>query len=450
MAHEKAAAEWVDIGDIHAWEDNPRDNAGAVDSVAASIKRFGFGSPIIARKADGEIIAGHTRYLAAQKLGLRTVPVRFMDLDPVESHLLALADNKVGEIAEWDAGGLADVIRELTEGGADFEGIGFSAEELDALLVPVGVEVELVPEAEQEAIGIDSLPPAVSVLGEVYELGPHRLICGDSRDDGTVAKLLDGQKINIGFTSPPYASQRAYDEASGFKPIHPDKFSDWFQDVAANVATHLAGDGSWFVNIKEHAEDGQRSLYVKDLVIAHVREWGWRFVDELCWAHNGLPGHFPDRFKNQFEPIFHFSLARPKFRPQAVSFESEHAFKYEKGRERVTTGNVGFKSAEKSEGLALPGNVIKPDKAKGSNGHSAAFPVALPEFFIKAYTDHGDTVYDPFLGSGTTLIAAAGLGRVAFGCEISPKYCDVIRRRWTAFAKANDLDPGTGALEPVA
>ena len=97
----------------------------------------------------------------------------------------------------------------------------------------------------------------------------------------------------------------------------------------------------------------------------------------------------------------------------------------------------------------LPGNVI--ECAMGSNagaGHSAAFPLALPQFFVRAYSDDGDAVYDPFMGSGTTLMAAAAEGRIAYGCEISPKYCDLIRRRWTMWATTNGIDPGPGALAP--
>ena len=98
-----------------------------------------------------------------------------------------------------------------------------------------------------------------------------------------------------------------YDESSGFRPIPPDEFTDWFEDVQSSVHAVLADDGSWFVNIKEHCDGGQRHLYVKDLTIAHVRRWGWRYVDELCWVTGGFPGKFDERFKNGFEPVFHFA-----------------------------------------------------------------------------------------------------------------------------------------------
>jgi hypothetical protein len=128
------AAEWILIDDLTPWEQNPRHNEAAVDDVAKSIKRFGFGAPILARLQDHVVIAGHTRLKAAQKLGLDKVPVRFLDLDPAMARALALADNKLGEIAEWDDEALAAVLRDLEEQQVDFDGLGFSEEELDALL----------------------------------------------------------------------------------------------------------------------------------------------------------------------------------------------------------------------------------------------------------------------------------------------------------------------------
>jgi ParB family transcriptional regulator, chromosome partitioning protein len=133
----EVAAEWVSVDVIHPWANNPRDNEKTVAKIAKSIKRFGFSSPIIARKADGEIIAGHTRYKAAIKLGLKRVPVRFLDLDPAEAHVLALADNKLGEDASWDKDLLQAVTFELKTQDADLlDGTGFTQEQIDELLTP--------------------------------------------------------------------------------------------------------------------------------------------------------------------------------------------------------------------------------------------------------------------------------------------------------------------------
>lgn len=129
-----AAASWTPIDTIKPWDKNPRNNDAAVDEVAKSIKRFGFGAPILARTQDRVVIAGHTRLKAAKKLGLDKVPVRFLDLDPAMSRALALADNKMNELAQWDQEGLADVLRELEEANVDFDGLGFNDEELEVLL----------------------------------------------------------------------------------------------------------------------------------------------------------------------------------------------------------------------------------------------------------------------------------------------------------------------------
>lgn len=128
-----AAAEWVAVADLVPWDRNPRRNDKAVPEVAASIRRFGFAAPIVARRADGMVIAGHTRLRAAVSLGLDRVPVRWMDLDVTDAQLLALADNKVGEIAEWDEDALRGILRDLDVGEAT-EGLGFDEEELRALL----------------------------------------------------------------------------------------------------------------------------------------------------------------------------------------------------------------------------------------------------------------------------------------------------------------------------
>jgi len=128
----ESAAEWVSIGDLKPWDQNPRQNDHIVGDIARSIERFGFASPIIARR-NGEVIAGHTRLKAAQSLGLDRVPVRFMDLDPVDAKMLSLADNKLGELAEWNNDSLADILQALEAEGVDIADLGWNAEEISTL-----------------------------------------------------------------------------------------------------------------------------------------------------------------------------------------------------------------------------------------------------------------------------------------------------------------------------
>jgi DNA modification methylase len=448
----EAAAVYVDPATLTPWSQNPRNNEEAIAKVARSIERFGFASPIVARTADGRIIAGHTRHAAAMSLGLRDVPVRFLDIDEQKASALALADNRLGEIATWDDEGLAAILEGLAAEDVDLDGLGWDEDELDGLLDSLGT-VE--PDGTEDDVPEVAQGEPDSAQGEVYELGPHRLMCGDCRDPASVAELLEEVRVNVAFTSPPYASQRKYDESSGFKPIKPDAYVEWFEAVQANVREHLAEDGSWFVNIKAHCEDGQRHLYVMDLVLRHAREWGWRFVDDLVWRHHGFPGEVFDRFRNAHEPIFHFAVgARAKCRPDHVAYQSDAVMKYStESRESMThtAHNDGPKSAERSAGMAYPRNVLELPNGAGTSikGHAATFPVGLPDFFVRAFSDASDIIFDPFLGSGTTLIAAAQNDRIGYGMELSPAYCDVIRRRWTAWARKRGRDPGPGALDPI-
>jgi len=323
---------------------------------------------------------------------------------------------------------------------------------LDDLLA--GDEPQSAPDVEEEAFPEAPVNP-VTRPGDLWTIGSHRLVCGDCRDLTVVLNLLDDARANVCITSPPYATQREYDASSGFKPIHPDEYVAWYKDVASNVRTILADDGSYFLNIKEHADEGERNLYVKDLVIAHRRQWEWRFVDEFCWrkTDNGVPGGWNNRFKNAWEPVFHFCRQQQiKFRPRRVGHESEDCFDYSPGNPKSTSGSgllgTGPRGAAadggknqnawqrsrnslsdsdgRFAGVARPSNVVEVKSESSQGSHSAPFPRALVEFFLLAFSDEGDVVYDPFMGSGTTIAAAALLGRSGYGCELSPAYCDVI------------------------
>ena len=414
-----------------------------VAQIAASIAEFGFNAPILVDSNAG-IVAGHGRLLAARKLGLAEVPVVVLDhLTETQRRAYIIADNKLAENAGWNEEVLAAELADLERDGLDLKLVGFSDDELEALLASADNDPE--PEEEEPLAEPPSQP--ITRPGDVWLIGPHRLICGDCSDFGVIDKLLDGKHANVVITSPPYATQREYDPTSGFKPVPPDEYCDWFRVVAANIQAILAPDGSYFLNIKAHADEGERNLYVMDLVLAHRRQWGWRFVDEFCWrkTDNGVPGGWGNRFKNAWEPVFHFCRQPEiKFRPKAVGHVSEDCFDYSPNNPKSTSGSgllgTGARgtAAEKPgaadddgrfRGVARPSNVIEARTESNQGSHSAPFPRGLAEFFVKAFTDAGDVVFDPFLGSGTTIAAAEVLDRIGLGCEISPSYCDVILRR---------------------
>jgi len=449
-----------------------------VAQIAASIVEFGFNAPILVDSGAG-IIAGHGRLLAARKLGLTEVPVVVLDhLTETQRRAYIICDNKLALNAGWDDAVLAEELRDIQADGLDLALVGFSDDELEALLAEPE-QPESAPEVEEE---IPEAPvEAVTRPGDVWLIGKHRLICGDCRDENIMRTLFQGARANVVITSPPYATQREYDSTSGFRPIPPEEYADWYRDVAANVATILAEDGSYFLNIKEHADEGERSLYVKDLVIAHRRQWGWRFVDELCWrkTDNGVPGGWGNRFKNAWEPVFHFCRQpQIKFRPKRVGHESEDCFDYSPNNPKSTSGSgllgtgprgaaadggrnqdawqrshKNLSTATNPEGrytgIARPSNVIEVKSESAQGSHSAPFPRALVEFFLLAYSDPGDLVFDPFLGSGTTMAAAHVLDRAGCGCEISPAYCDVVLRRMLNLAGETAVLAETGEAFPA-
>lgn len=441
-----------------------------------SLDELGWLEEVMVNEGTGNVVDGHMRIMLAMREGEPTVPVKFVDMTEAEELAALRSFDSITAMAGMDR----ERIVELEERAASLNENPRIAEMLTRLREMNTPQADLSGK-EKSAPPVVATDGAVfSSAGKVYELGPHRIVCGDCRDPEVVAGILGGKNINVAVTSPPYAAQREYDDTSGFNPIAPADYVEWFAPVAANLALSLADDGSWFLNIKEHCDDGQRVLYVKDLTIAHVREWGWKFVDEFIWTHGGTPKAVVKRFKNGWEPVFQFTrTASHKFRPDAVmhasssvpdwkgkhpskegiqgtgSLDDASKRKYTQGvagsgntyGDRVQgTGNVGG-GWSADDGMAYPSNVLSLGKNRESLGHSAAYPVGLPEFFAKAYSDEGDVVFDPFMGSGSTLIAAANTGRVAYGCEISAAYVDVIRRRWTRYAKDNDMEPGSGALE---
>jgi len=200
-APNQPAAVYVLVTGLKPWDRNPRKNSEAVAPVADSIKRFGFGAPILARLANRRIIAGHTRLLAAKKLGMTHVPVRFLDISEADAQLLALADNKLGEIAIWDDRVLARVVADLKAQNVALDASGFDAKEIDRLLAELNAQ-DLANVVEEPTPAPPKNPQ--SVRDEVYQLGLHRIMCGDSTSADDVLKLMGGERAVLAATDPPY------------------------------------------------------------------------------------------------------------------------------------------------------------------------------------------------------------------------------------------------------
>jgi len=441
----------VPIESLRPYGRNPR--RGNVAAIRRSLEANGQYRPIVARAGTGEVLAGNHTLQAAVELGWESIAATFVDVDDEEAARIVLIDNRANDLAGYDDEALADLLRSLPE----LEGTGFVTDDLDRLLADL---------TELPASSVPELPvEPVTELGDLWRLGDHRLLCGDCRDPKAVDRLLAGAEVQVAFTSPPYADRREYDEDSGFRPIPPEEYVDWFEPVQANVAAHLADDGSWFVNIKPSSTPDflATELYVLDLVLAHARRWGWLFATEFCWQRVGVPKRVVRRFKNQFEPVYQFTRGDWKIRPDAVRHFSPNVplpagagvgqttrahdqgtgqaiFGRAKKRQRnnLKDGAMGeqqgsgkTRGIDISPGLAYPGNLLPTfGSSHEATGHAAAFPVGLPAFFCLAYADPGEAVYDPFLGSGSTILAAHHTGRVGYGMEISPRYCDVTVERW--------------------
>ena len=256
--------------------------------------------------------------------------------------------------------------------------------------------------------------------------------CLDALTDGQVKP----RSVNLVVTSPPYADQRA----GNYGGIHPDDYVAWFLPRAQAIQDCLTEDGSFVLNIKEKADDGEKHIYVLELIVAMRRELGWRLVDEYCWhKKNCYPGKWPNRFRDAWERLLHFTIS-PKFkmRQEAVMIPMGE-WKEQRLRNLSDTDRTrdeskhenGFgKKIENWVGreLAYPTNVLHFATECGDKEHPAAFPKAIPDWFIRLFTDEGDTVLDPFAGSGTTLVAALDLRRNAIGIDTEQEYCSLMKK----------------------
>ena len=397
----KPAAIWTPIDTLVPWKDNPRRNETAVAKVAESIARFGFGAPIVVRAADNQIIAGHTRLQAARQLGLREVPVRFLELSSEEARLLSLADNRLGEIAEWDEERLAAILEELKLANADVLASGFRPTEIDRLLTDL--RARRLAEVVEDAIPQPPLRPT-SCPGLVYQLGPHRLVCADCTEEGVLDTALAGRKADLLFTDPPYgvdyqSHMARRGTASRFRKIEnddlaPEALGQLLKLSLQRAAEALRAGASFYVF---HGNQRPR-LYAT--FEAALLSSGFHVAGCIVWVKPTATMGWQD-YRNQYEPILY------GWKPGA---------QHQKVEDRTET-NVWE---------------VRRDAAVFYD-HPTQKPVELSMRAMRNSTVEGETVLDLFGGSGSTLIGAARTGRSAVLVEKDPAYCDVIRERWACF-----------------
>jgi DNA modification methylase len=369
-----------------------------VAQVAASIKEFGFTNPILLDGKHG-VIAGHGRLLAARMLGMGEVPtIELAHLSEAQRKAYIIADNKLALNAGWDEGVLRLELEELQGLDFDISLTGFDGDELAGLLEAEEVEgntdPDEIPEVSEEP---------VCVLGDVWELGRHRLMCGDCTSADDVAKLMDGHEPNIMVTDPPYGVSLDLswrDEALGSKAmgagnsnvVQNDDRSDW-TDAWALFQGNIAY--VW------HASS------FTDIVLESLRRVGFEACQQIIWNKSVMVmGRNDYHFKH--EPCWY-----------VVRKGKNHSWKGD--RKQTTVWD------------AAPPNHIMGGSDEEKTAHPTQKPAVLYEKAYLNHTNQGEYVYEPFGGSGTSVVVCEKINRRSLTLEIDPKYCDIIIKRWEDF-----------------
>ena len=384
--------EYIPVGQLKPYAKNARKHEEYdVGQIAESIERYGFNDPIGIWSKDNIIVEGHGRLLAAKKLGMKEVPcIRLDDLTDKQRREYAILHNKTAELSAWDIDLLAEDIGDLDFSGFDIDW-GFPA------------DVEETEIVEDEAPEVDEENEPITKLGDIWQLGRNRLICGDSTDRATVERLMDGAKADMVFTDPPYnvdySSKNAFlNEADKGNRIQKDIEGDF------GYTDEECGEKLWkpaFQNMRDNAKDCC-SIYVTMpqggahmMMMMMIAAAGWQVKHELIWVKNNHVLGRTDYFYKH-EPIMY-------------GWSKTHKF-YGKGKFDKSVWEIP-----------------KPQK---SDLHPTMKPIALIANALENSSKENDIVLDLFGGSGSTLIACEQLNRVCYMAELDEKYCDVIIKRW--------------------
>ncbi|MFO1076684.1 MAG: DNA modification methylase [Planctomycetota bacterium] len=406
-----APVEIVPISRLSCSPSNPRRNDAAVPHVAASLRRFGWQQPIVARR-NGEVVAGNTRLKAAQSLGMAVVPVWWFEGDDLAATAYQIADNRTHEFAEWDEGELAKLLEQLRKEDA-LDGVGYSPDDLDALVQQLRDQEEVDKELTDE--GADELPAvAIAKPGDLWILGEHRLLCGDSTNLQDVLRVMDGDKAALVATDPPYLV-----DYTGERPNDSGKdWTDTYREIDIKDADHFFR--SVFANVLE-VLGPKGAIY--------------------CWHAHKRCGDI-QRIWRDLGILDHQQIIWVK--PTPVFGRVYWHFRHE-------PCVMGWRKGDKPDhdGVHEHDSVWECDwdgKARSvDSGHPMCKPVELFVRPIKKHTKPGDAVFEPFSGSGSQLIAAERTGRRCRAIEITPAYIDVAIRRWEKATGKDAVLSGTGA-----
>jgi DNA modification methylase len=430
------------ITTIRPYERNPRVNDPAVDAVAASIKEFGFRQPIVVDE-DGVIVVGHTRYKAALKLGLEMVPVHVAQgLTPAQLKAYRIADNQTATLSRWDEERLPLELAELQQMDIDLDLTGFSADELLRLLEPVTAPGQTDPDAVPE-------PPdqPQTQAGDLWSLGRHRLLCGDSGRSVDVDRLVDGAAVHLVCTDPPY-NVRVEPRSNNAIAAGLSSFPGTRHHQALDLARHpnkakpttkkLRAKDRPLTNDFVSVEQFDALLHAWFGNIARVLQPGRAFY---VWGGYANCGSYPPVLKASG---LYFSQAIIWVKEHPVltrkDFMGNHEWCFYGWREGAAHHFFGPTNAVDvwSVHKVNPQNMV----------HLTEKPVELTRRALEYSTRAGETVLDLFAGSGSTLIAAEQTGRRALLMELDPLYCDVIVARWQQFTGQQATRQTAGVTQP--
>jgi len=407
-----------------------------IGRLAESLRKFGQPKEIVTW--GGFIIAGHGLVEAARRLKWPTL--RANDMTGVWSEAQALAfmgtDNELARLADPDEAALAALVASLTDVDAELAALAAGTEErLAELLKATGAGAAGEDPGPQVDKAEELQRKWQVATGDLWELGAHRLICGDCTERATVERVMGGERAQVLFTSPPYAQQRDYTAASDL--------SDWDGLMqGAFGAAICADDCQVLVNLGLVHRDGEWWPYW-DGWIEWMRQQGWRRFGWYVWDQGaGLPGDWAGRLAPSFEFVFHFNkkAVKPVKWTESVmtgQIADHRTFRHSDGRLKPFTRNgVAYGDTK------IADSVIRVNRQIGDTGHPAPFSEAFSGSVIQSWP--GAIIYEPFSGSGTTLIACEKLGRRCRAIEIEPRYCAVALERWATMTGKTPVRVGAG------
>jgi DNA modification methylase len=413
--HSQLSIVYRSIKDLRLDPKNPRlHSKRQIEQIASSIRTFGFNVPILIDE-QGRVIAGHGRVLAALLLGLSHVPTVTIDhLSETQRRAFVLADNKLAETSTWNAHLLAEQLKALSEVELDFslEATGFEMGEIDVMIEG------LAPAHDGEEDPADALPEAdlqVTHSGDLWQLGNHRVLCGDALKEESYQGLMAGHLARAVFTDPPY-NDPVDGYVTGFGKIHHAEFAMASGEMSEAEFTEFLF--AVFSHLARNSEKGS----------LHYACIDWRHTGEMLAAAR--------RAYTEFKAL---CIWVKEAGGQGSLYRSQHelvfVFKSGKGKHRnnVQLGQYGRYRTNIWQYPRVSSFARPTEEGNLSALHPTVKPVALVADAIMDCTARGDIVLDPFLGSGTTVIAAERVGRTCYGMEIEPGYVDTIVRRWQTF-----------------